>query len=713
VNVTEAVQKLSHDDEAERDRALSALMLDKRAAIHALIAALKAPMGSKALPRMVLLLAAFEAKDAVPVLLDLLDKGTLDYDGRGAIARALGELVPLDAARSAKDARLRRHCLQLSTELLAATRAAVLPVLLAIGDDGCDERLKIMAAVDGDPDVKSRARAALIELRNRRPAQAPTTATTTATTATATTATRSAAAPLPEGAMAIDFAALMSSSSSGDMPMPPPVKVPEGGLAFDFEAMVKAQPSPSSSSSGASLGRASPPLDPKEALLQRLRDQRWTERAKAIAEVVARGQEMVPLLVERLGPDVQARMGICLALAQLQDPSAASALLMVATSEGRTSEERDVQAVALKALANSLTGTEEGIAAPLLPLLRSPDPFVRAGAVVCLGRLADRVGARAATLLLASDPDDEVRKAAAIAVSESVREDHEDLVAPLLATLTAVPRPPAEGQEAILIALARIEVTQVALKVRIRHRVRPLVFGVTASQRRLAITVLDRCYSDDDPPPVWVVEDVLDRTGDASPETRLVAASFVARFLEPGFTNAVSRLEDALDRSERGVSLLVLDALHRHDTPLAKSALQAVADGDPDEDVKARAQTLLAGFTPKSIEWTASTRHQGHQREQREQRADVDDAPPAPPREPAISGTPGRAPGSGRVRPAGSSADVVVAKDADASPAPGAFVDDVSKPLAERLRALEQAKAAGRLDDAAARLARLRILEKY
>ena len=73
VNVTEAVLKLSHDDEGERDRALSALMLDKRGAVHALIAGLKAPMAAKAMSRMVLLLAAFEAREAVPVLLDLLD----------------------------------------------------------------------------------------------------------------------------------------------------------------------------------------------------------------------------------------------------------------------------------------------------------------------------------------------------------------------------------------------------------------------------------------------------------------------------------------------------------------------------------------------------------------------------------------------------------------------------------------------------------------
>ncbi len=655
MNVTEAVQKLSHDDEAERDRALAALMGDKRAAVHALVAALKGPMASKAMARMVLLLAAFEAKEGVPVLLDLLDRGTLGYDERGAIARALGDLVE---DRHAKDSRLRRHALTLSAELVAATRAAVIPVLRHIGDEGCDERLMIMAAVDDDDEVKRRARAALIELRSRRPL-----AQSSATTSSPAGA---GADGLPAGAMAVDFAALLSSSAA------PAVGLPEGALAFDFEAMVKQQ-----------APAAPAPLDPKEALMQRLRDPRWGERAKAIEDVVARGQEMVPLLVERVGSDVPARMGICLALAQLQATEAASALLMVATSEARTSAERDVQAVALKALANCLTGTEEGVAQPLLPLLRSPDPFVRAGAVVCLGRLADRVGARAATLLLASDPHEEVRKAAAIAVSESVREDHEDLVAPLLATLTAVPRPPPEGQEAILIALSRIEVTQVALKVRIRHRVRPLVFGVTASQRRLAICVLDRCYSEDDPPPLWVIEDVLDRTADPSPDTRLVAASFVARFLEPGFADAVTRLEDVLDRGERGVSLLVLDALHRHATPLARAALQAVADGDPDQEVKARAQVLLAGPAPPPAS-----------------------EPPTPPvRAPSAPDAPRPAPRT-RVRPAGSAADVVVAKD------PSAFVDDVNRPVAARLRAIDEAKATGRLDAAAAEAARRRILQR-
>ena len=716
MNVTQAVQKLSHDDEAERDRALQVLMADKQGAIHALVASLQGPLSSKALPRMVKLLAAFEAHAAVSVLLDLLERGTPGYDDRAAIAQALGELA---TPKHATDPRLRRHALTLSRELLAPTRAAVLPLLLLVGDEACDERLKIMAALDADPEVKRRARDALIELRNRRhttsltsspspsPSSSPSSPSSPSPSPSSSSPSLSSPSPsvsaaIPAGSMAIDFAALMS-SSSGTLPVTQHPPIPAGGLAFDFEAMVK-QMVKQQAAAPPSTTAAPAPLDPTESLLRRLRNPRWAERALAIEEVVARGSAIVPLLVERLGPDTQARMGICLALTRLQATEAASALLMVATSAAHTSEERDVQAVALKALANSLTGAEEGISGPLLPLLRSPDPFVRAGAIVCLGRLADRVGARAATLLLASDPDEEVRKAAAIAVSESVREDHEDLVAPLLATLTAVPRPSAEGQEAILIALARIEVTQVALKVRIRHSVRPLVFGFTAAQRRLAITVLESCYSEEDPPPVWVVEDVLDRIADPAPETRLVAASFVARFLPAGFSHAVDRLEDALDRGERAVSLLALEALRRHDTPLAQAALSAVADVDADQDVKDRAQTLLFGFQARSTEWTSSANVQ----------SPALAAPSPSPSTPSARGGAAALPhkAGGRVRPAGSSAQVVVAKDGDAAGGAVVFVDDVTRPLAARLLAVTAAQAAGQLDDEGVRIARRRILEQ-
>jgi HEAT repeat protein len=416
-------------------------------------------------------------------------------------------------------------------------------------------------------------------------------------------------------------------------------------MVFDFEHMVGLH-----SGGVVTAPTAVPPADERELLLQRLRDPRWAERQKAVDAVVARGRELVPQLIERLGPDPAARMGICLALGKLQAPEAASSLLMVATGEARTQDERDLQAVALKALANSLTGTEEGIAPLLLPLLKSPDAFVRAGAIVCLGRLADRIGARAAAVMLASDPDVEVKKAAAIAISESVREDHTELVLPLLSTLSALPSPPPEGLEAILIALSRIDLDGAAIKVRVRHRVRRLVFGMTAAQRRLAITVLDRCYDEHDEPPVWVVDDVLNRLGDGAVDVRIIAASFIARFLPAGHPDAVRRLEDALERGERTVSLLCCDALRRHDTAVAHAALTA-ASADPDEAIAAHALALLTAFTPTSAEWTKT--------------------PSSPPSSPSssssLSSSSAVAPSSSRrVRLAqGGADDVVMAKDAE------------------------------------------------
>lgn len=676
MNAADAVLLLANDNEAERDRALLVLAADKRAATTALVAALPRPQASSHFSRMVLLLAAFEARDAVGALLDLLERGTLGFDDRAVVARALGELVD---DRHRHDARLKRQAIALARDLMAPTRASIVPALAAIGDVAAVDELRRLAVADGDAEVKRRAAAALaaspapsnsaVVPSTKAPPSAASAATPSPTTSTS--APSSSAAP-PPGAVFVDFAAMLAASSGSPASAPATAArassaVPEGGLVFDIEAMVKAQQAASPPST------PSPPLSPDEQRIARLRDPRWTERAKAIDDVVARGREIVPLLVERLGQDTAARMGICLALSRLQAPEAVSGLLLLATAEARTADERDVQTVALKALANCLTGAEQGISAPLLPLLRNNDPFVRAGAVLCLGRLADRVGPRAATLLLANDADVDVKKAAAVALAESVREEDVDLVPAWLGALQAVPRPPVEGQEALLVALARVDIASgpqnAPWRVRARHRVRSLVFGATASLRRLAVTVLDRCYADDDPPPVWVVADVLSRLADPSADVRVVAAAFVARFLEPGFTGAVSRLEDALEKDERTVSLLCLEALRRHDTPLAKAALAAAADSDPDAEVRAKAASLLVGFSPASAEWTPASSASASSAAAPAPAAANASSSTASPQPPAAAHAPPTAPR--RVRPASAgNSDFVEARDAPSDKQP-------------------------------------------
>lgn len=637
MRASEAVLHLGDDHEPTRDAALAALLRDKPAAVSALVTALGQSMPRRRFVAAVKLLGAFGGVVGVPRLLDALDRGTLDAEERSAVAGALTELVGafLERPAPADRPRLRRHALALATDLITPVRAhalTLLAVLLDVDDaDGAiARRLEAIATRDVDAGLRERASDVLALHRAARSASStPATASPTAP-------------PVPEGGLAIDLEALVAGhTSTATAPQPPP-----GGLAIDLEALV--------SQHAAHPPAAEPPPSADELLLRRLRDPRWSERQKAVDDVVARGRDLVPDLIERLGTDPAARVGICLALSRLQAPEAASALLMVATGDAPTPEARDLQALALKALAHSLTGTEEGVAPALLPLLKSPDPFVRSGAVVCLGRLADRVGARAAALLLAKDPHSEVKKAAAIAISESVREDHTDLVLPLLAILVGVPSPPAEGVEAILIALARIDLHEPPVKVRVRHRVRRLVFGFTAAQRRLAITVLDRCYDEHDPPPPWVVEDVLSRLADAAADVRLVAAAFVARFLAAGHADAVRRLEDAFERGERGVSVLACDALRRHDTPLARAALEATASGDPDEAVRGHAAALLVGFSPSASEWGRA----GLAATTLPATSSAETAAP-PPTEP---------PRPRRVRAAAADdGDVVVAKDPDAA----------------------------------------------
>jgi HEAT repeat protein len=666
VNAADAVLLLAHDEESERDRALGALAADKRAATQALVAALPRPASTAHFSRIVLLLAAFEAREAVGAILDLLERGTLGFDERAVVARALGELVD---ARHRSDLRLRRQAVQLARDLMAPTRASIVPALSVLGDEAAIDELRRLAVADADAEVKRRAQLALARASATTSTATSVTiskttpgtraAPTPATTPVASSSSVAGVAPLPPGAVAIDFAALLASPPTAAPSTSSPgsgasAAATGGGLVFDIEAMVNAQ---RASSSSAALS-----MSPAEQRIVRLRDPRWTERARAIDDVVAQGPEMVPLLVEHLGHDIPARMGICLALSRLQAPEAASALLLVATAEPRTPEERELQPVALKALAHCLTGAEQGISAPLLPLLKNPDPFVRSGAVLCLGRLADRVGPRAATLLLATDADVEVKKAAAVALSESVREEDVDLVPAWLGALQAVPRPPVEGQEALLVALARVDIADgpanAPWRVRVRHRVRPFVFGATASLRRLALTVLDRCYAEHDPPPPWVVEDVLTRLVDPSADVRLVAAAFVARFLPPGFSGAVSRLEDALEKDERAVSLLCLDALRRHDTPLAKAALEAAAASDPDADVRARAAALFAGFVPAATEWTPGAAPMPTSWS----------SPTAPTSVvPASSSSASSSSVPRRVRPAGAGGDVVEARDGPTS----------------------------------------------
>jgi hypothetical protein len=108
-------------------------------------------------------------------------------------------------------------------------------------------------------------------------------------------------------------------------------------------------------------------------------------------------------------------------------------------------------------------------------------------------------------------------------------------------------------------------------------------------------------FEDDDPPPLTLTDDVLTRLQDDHPEVRLMAASFLQRHLEPGMTGAAARIERALQRGEIPLSLLLLEALKRHDTKEAHAVLLAQTHNDG--PVSARARELLDGFAPTHGEW--------------------------------------------------------------------------------------------------------------
>ena len=257
MRVSEAVLHIADDSEATSDAALAILLKDKAGDVAALELALKQPMPKKRFLRSARLVAAFQGTSAIPALLSTLERGTLDSDERAAVAAALGDLVDASAAG---DARLTRHALALSREPLPAVRQAAIVLLAAVGGPEAQARL---AALSGDSDA-----------------------------ATAKSARDAAAvAAASEGVagdvgVPIDFEALIAGAAA---PTPSTSALPEGAMAIDFSALVSSSSAQSSSATQLSSAPAAP-TDPKERLIARLRDPRWTERQKAVDDVVAAGK---------------------------------------------------------------------------------------------------------------------------------------------------------------------------------------------------------------------------------------------------------------------------------------------------------------------------------------------------------------------------------------------------------------------------------------
>ena len=555
-----AQRKLASPLKSEREEAESVLIAARARAVPYLIAALvdvgagngaAAVGGVSPVPRAALLVGALKARDALPALYSLIDGDAVGTDERPFSARALAEILE---GQDAFDDRARAALEKLAADRDRYTRAFAAQAFGSLGDLRSKARVQALAQ-DSDAWVREKAATVLARLA--------------------------------------ETEALASSSSSSSPPSPPS----RSGLG-EFAALVDA--------AEAEGGALKPCLDD-------LGDIRRAVRDNAVAELVRAGKGAIPFLLDKLNqPHTRARIGAATALGRLQSTEAAGPLLIAATAPASTSDEVELRAVALRALAGCLTGMEEGLAASILPLARDRDRFVRAAALLCLGRLADRAGLRAIVTAVVED-DPFVVESAAVALSEGVREGDVEIVKPLLLALARIPRPKAAVTEAILIALSRVSIEDAALRVRVRHRVKRDVNGQTASTRKAAIVLLERLYvtnmpppapslGDEDVPPLPLIDDVIARLSDDHPEVRVVAAAFLRAHMPAGLTGAVTKLAATFARGELTVSLLVLEALRRHDTLEAKAAVEVARAQH--EVLAARAAALLEGWEPVATSWT-------------------------------------------------------------------------------------------------------------
>lgn len=298
-------------------------------------------------------------------------------------------------------------------------------------------------------------------------------------------------------------------------------------------------------------------------------------RAAAQQALVDAGDEAVPHLLEKLGhADTRVRQGAAQALGALARPAAAMPLAMAADG----SADNDFRALAYRALANCLTGAETGLADLVAPAARDADPFVRAGAMLCLGRLPD-ADVRALIVRGLFDNHDFVVDAAAVALSEGIRAEDAPLTPLLWAAHQKNQSMGRQGvQEALLIAFSRLDLSAPAWRVRVRQAVRADVFAASAAARKAAIVLLEGLYeAEGDPAPLSLIDRVLSRLSDADSQVRLVAASFLAAHLPAGMPGADAVLGEALAAADRSTGLVLVDALVRLGTTGAQTALRAAS----------------------------------------------------------------------------------------------------------------------------------------
>jgi HEAT repeat protein len=192
-------------------------------------------------------------------------------------------------------------------------------------------------------------------------------------------------------------------------------------------------------------------------------------------------------------------------------------------------EDKKLRAEALRALANCLTGAEQGLLDSLLLIAKEPNPEIHAAVLLCLGRVSDAQGRSLQPIILGLlSMDRNINAAAAVALSEGFRSEHEHLLK-FLIEIYGSSNLSLSSREALLIAFSRVAIADARLKGQLRTLIADELKSKVLNIRKTAIVILEGLYDDEHPVPIEVARLLRDLLFDKNKEIQIVSASFLAK----------------------------------------------------------------------------------------------------------------------------------------------------------------------------------------
>ncbi|MBN2361552.1 MAG: HEAT repeat domain-containing protein [Deltaproteobacteria bacterium] len=265
--------------------------------------------------------------------------------------------------------------------------------------------------------------------------------------------------------------------------------------------------------------------------------------AQVLIGAGARGQRaLINALAE---PSLAIRTAAVQQLLQQPTPDASGALLMVAAGGGDGPAEANLRALALRALAVCLTGSEQHIVDDLSELCADPDRFARAAAAAALARLPFADSARALSRLL-DDGDPFVVEEAARGLGRiGIPAECFD------AAVSALGRPVARAHAPLLRGFAGMlagdTLDDADRRARLRHLARGQLSSGDGERITAALALLDRLLHH---PPIERAEIDLLAALLAARDTDVVRAALAV--LATHATPEMTAVASALDRVDAG-----------------------------------------------------------------------------------------------------------------------------------------------------------------